>query len=281
LTVTAGRIAYQGEPGANSHLVCTQNYPDYEAVPCASFEDVFAVVEGGEADLAMIPIDNSIAGRVADIHHFLPDSDLHIVAEHFLRIRFHLMAVPGATLDTITTAHSHVHALGQCRKIIREHGLRPIISGDTAGAAREVAEAAGPTQAAISPPMAAEIYGLEVLAEDVEDAEHNTTRFVVLSRDFIQAPADNGPVVTSFIFNVRNLPAALYKALGGFATNGVNMTKLESYMVDGSFTGATQFLAEVDGHPDHIGLKRALEELAFFSTDVKMLGVYPADPARS
>jgi prephenate dehydratase len=281
LTVTAGRIAYQGEPGANSHLVCTQNYPDYEAVPCASFEDVFAVVEGGEADLAMIPIDNSIAGRVADIHHFLPDSDLHIVAEHFLRIRFHLMAVPGATLDTITTAHSHVHALGQCRKIIREHGLRPIISGDTAGAAREVAEAADPTQAAISPPMAAEIYGLEVLAEDVEDAEHNTTRFVVLSRDFIQAPADNGPVVTSFIFNVRNLPAALYKALGGFATNGVNMTKLESYMVDGSFTGATQFLAEVDGHPDHIGLKRALEELAFFSTDVKMLGVYPADPARS
>jgi len=279
--VTAGRIAYQGEPGANSHLVCNQHYPDHEAVPCASFEDVFAVVEGGEADLAMIPIDNSIAGRVADIHHFLPDSDLHIVAEHFLRIRFHLMAVPGATLDTITTAHSHVHALGQCRKIIREHGLRPIISGDTAGAAREVAEAADPTQAAISPPMAAEIYGLEVLAEDVEDADHNTTRFVVLSRDFIQAPADNGPVVTSFIFNVRNLPAALYKALGGFATNGVNMTKLESYMVDGSFTGATQFLAEVDGHPDHIGLKRALEELAFFSTDVKMLGVYPADPARS
>jgi prephenate dehydratase len=279
--VTAGRIAYQGEPGANSHLVCKQHYPDHEAVPCASFEDVFAVVEGGEADLAMIPIDNSIAGRVADIHHFLPDSDLHIVAEHFLRIRFHLMAVPGATLDTITTAHSHVHALGQCRKIIREHGLRPIISGDTAGAAREVAEAADPTQAAISPPMAAEIYGLEVLAEDVEDADHNTTRFVVLSPDFIQAPADNGPVVTSFIFNVRNLPAALYKALGGFATNGVNMTKLESYMVDGSFTGATQFLAEVDGHPDHIGLKRALEELAFFSTDVKMLGVYPADPARS
>ena len=284
--MTARRIAYQGEPGANSHLVCKQHYPEWEALACASFEDVFAAVEGApgvepSADLAMIPIDNSIAGRVADIHHFLPDSDLHIVAEHFLRIRFHLMAVPGATLDTITTAHSHVHALGQCRKIIREHGLRPIISGDTAGAAREVAEAADPTQAAISPPMAAEIYGLEVLAEDVEDADHNTTRFVVLSPDFIQAPADNGPVVTSFIFNVRNLPAALYKALGGFATNGVNMTKLESYMVDGSFTGATQFLAEVDGHPDHIGLKRALEELAFFSTDVKMLGVYPADPARS
>ena len=279
--MTARRIAYQGEPGANSHLVCKQHYPDSEAVPCASFEDVFAIVESGEADLAMIPIDNSIAGRVADIHHFLPDSSLHIIAEHFLRIRFHLMGVPGATIDTITTAHSHVHALGQCRRIIREHGLRPVISGDTAGAAREVAEAGDPTQAAISPPLAAEIYGLEVLAEDVEDEDHNTTRFVVLSRDFIQAPADDGPVVTSFIFNVRNLPAALYKALGGFATNGVNMTKLESYMVDGAFTGATQFLAEVDGHPDHIGVKRALEELAFFSTDVKMLGVYPADPARS
>jgi prephenate dehydratase len=278
--VTARRIAYQGEPGANSHQVCKQHYPDWEALACASFEDVFAAVEGGDADLAMIPIDNSIAGRVADIHHFLPASDLHIIAEHFLRIRFHLMGVPGATLDTITTAHSHVHALGQCRKIIREHALKPVISGDTAGAAREVAEAADPTQAAISPPLAAEIYGLEILAEDVEDEDHNTTRFVVLSRDFIKAPSGNGPVVTSFIFNVRNLPAALYKALGGFATNGVNMTKLESYMVDGAFTGATQFLAEVDGHPDDIGLKRALEELTFFSTDVKMLGVYPADPFR-
>jgi len=275
------RIAYQGEPGANSHAVCKQHYPDWVAVPCASFEDVFAAVESRDADLAMIPIDNSIAGRVADIHHFLPDSDLHIIAEHFLRIRFHLMGVPGSSLETITTAHSHVHALGQCRKIIRKFGLRPVISGDTAGAAREVAEAADPTQAAISPPLAAEIYGLEILAEDVEDEDHNTTRFVVLSRDFVKAPADNGPVVTSFIFNVRNLPAALYKALGGFATNGVNMTKLESYMVDGAFTGATQFLAEVDGHPDDIGLKRALEELAFFSTDVKMLGVYPADPFRN
>jgi prephenate dehydratase len=274
------RIAYQGEPGANSHAVCKEHYPDWEALACASFEDVFAAVESREADLAMIPIDNSIAGRVADIHHFLPDSDLHIIAEHFLRIRFHLMGVPGSSLEKITTAHSHVHALGQCRKIIREHNLKTVISGDTAGAAREVAEAGDPTQAAISPPMAAEIYGLDILAEDVEDEDHNTTRFVVLSRDFVMAPADNGPVVTSFIFNVRNLPAALYKALGGFATNGVNMTKLESYMVGGAFTGATQFLAEVDGHPDDIGLKRALEELAFFSTDVKMLGVYPADPFR-
>ena len=244
------RIAYQGEPGANSHLVCREHYPDWEALPCASFEDVFAAVEAGEADLAMIPIDNSIAGRVADIHHFLPDSGLHIIAEHFLRIRFTPAGGPGRHASTtIRTVHSHVHALGQCRKIIREHGLTPVISGDTAGAAREVAEAGDPTQAAISPPLAAEIYGLEVLAEDVEDEDHNTTRFVVLSRELVEAPPGNGPVVTSFIFNVRNLPAALYKALGGFATNGVNMTKLESYMVGGEFT-ATQFLAEVDGHPD-------------------------------
>lgn len=279
------RIAYQGEPGANSHQVCLQHYPDAEPVACASFEDVFAAVEGGggvepSADLAMIPIDNSIAGRVADIHHFLPGSGLHIVAEHFLRIRFHLLGIPGSRLEDIRTVHSHVHALGQCRKIIREHDLTPVISGDTAGAAREIAEAGDPTQGAISPPLAAEIYGLDVLAEDVEDEDHNTTRFVVLSRDLVEAAPGNGPVVTSFIFNVRNLPAALYKALGGFATNGVNMTKLESYMVGGEFT-ATQFLAEVDGHPSDVGLARALEELRFFTTDVKILGVYPADPFRS
>ena len=260
--------------------MCQEHYPELEALPCASFEDVFAAVTSGEAELAMIPIDNSIAGRVADIHHFLPGSGLHIVAEHFLRIRFHLMGVPGATLETIRTVHSHVHALGQCRRIIREHGLTPLISGDTAGAAREVAEAADPSQASISPPLAAQIYGLDVLATDVEDEDHNTTRFVVLSRDFVQAPAGNGPVVTTFVFNVRNLPAALYKALGGFATNGVNMTKLESYMVDGQFT-ATQFLAEVDGHPDETPLRNALEELAFFTTDVTVLGVYPADRFRS
>jgi len=278
--VTAGRIAYQGEPGANSHMACKQRYPDWEPVPCASFEDVFAAVEAGEAELAMIPIDNSIAGRVSDIHHFLPDSNLHIIGEHFLRIQFSLMATQGASLDTIKTVHSHVHALGQCRRIIREHGLVPVISGDTAGAAREVAEAADPTQAAIAPPLAAEIYGLEILASDVEDEDHNTTRFVILSKDFVKAPHGNGPVVTSFIFNVRNLPAALYKALGGFATNGVNMTKLESYMVGGHFS-ATQFLAEVDGHPEDPGLKNALEELEFFTTEVKILGVYPASPQRA
>ena len=273
------KIAYQGEPGANSHIVCREQYPEADAVACASFEDVFAAVSGGDADLAMIPIDNSIAGRVADIHHFLPTSGLHIVAEHFLRIQFSLLGVPGATLDTIKTVHSHVHALGQCRKIIREHGLTPIISGDTAGAAREVADAADPSQAAISPPLAAEIYGLDVLASDIEDEDHNTTRFVVLSRE-PQVPEPGQATITTFMFNVRNLPAALYKALGGFATNGVNMTKLESYMVDGHFT-ATQFLAEVDGHPDDPGLKNAFEELAFFTTEVKVLGVYAADEFRA
>ena len=274
------RIAYQGEPGANSHIVCAEQYPDAEALPCASFEDVFAAVNSGDADLALIPIDNSIAGRVSDIHHFLPGSGLHIIAEHFLPIRFCLMGVPGTTLESIKTVHSHVHALGQCRKIIRRHGWTPLIAGDTAGAAREIAEAGQITQAAISPPLAAEIYGLEVLARDIEDEDHNTTRFVLLSPKLVQAPAGNGPVVTSFIFNVKNLPAALYKALGGFATNGVNMTKLESYMVNGEFT-ATQFLAEVDGHPEDIGLRRALEELQFFTTDVHILGVYPADPFRA
>ena len=279
MSATAGRIAYQGEPGANSHQACLQHYPDWEPVPCASFEDVFATVEGGDADLAMIPIDNSIAGRVADIHHFLPGSNLYIVGEHFARIQFALMALPGASLDSIRTVHSHVHALGQCRKVIREHGLRAVISGDTAGAAREVAEAGDLSQASISPPLAAETYGLEILANDVEDEEHNTTRFVVLSRSFVRPPRGGGAVVTTFIFNVRNIPAALYKALGGFATNGVNMTKLESYMVGGHFT-ATQFLAEVDGHPDDAPLRRALEELAFFTTDVKILGVYQADAFR-
>jgi prephenate dehydratase len=274
------RIAYQGEPGSNSHLVCMQHYPDREALPCASFEDAFAAVESGQAGLAMIPIDNSIAGRVADIHHFLPTSGLHIVGERFLRIQFALMALPGATVEDLRTVHSHVHALGQCRGVVRELGLRPVVAGDTAGAAREVAEAGDPTQAAIAPPLAAETYGLEILRDEIEDEEHNTTRFVVLSRDFEQAPRGNGPVVTSFVFNVRNLPAALYKALGGFATNGVNMTKLESYMVGGHFV-ATQYLAEVDGHPDDPGVRRALEELEFFTTDVTVLGVYPADPFRA
>ncbi|MDQ3158359.1 MAG: prephenate dehydratase, partial [Actinomycetota bacterium] len=269
-----------GEPGANSHIICNEAYPDWEAVACASFEDVFAAVSDGTADLAMIPIDNSVAGRVADIHHFLPTSGLHIIAERFLPIQFQLLGVPGSSLESIKTVHSHVHALGQCRKIIRKLGLTPVIAGDTAGSAREVAEANDPSKASLATSLAAEIYGLQVLAADVEDEDHNTTRFVVLSREFIKAPANNGPTVTTFVFNVRNLPSALYKALGGFATNGVNMTKLESYMVGGEFA-ATQFLAEVDGHPEDVPVKHALEELAFFTTDITVMGVYPASPYRA
>ena len=273
------KISFQGEPGANSHIACAEAQPDYEPLPCATFEDAFAAVADGQAALAMIPIENSIAGRVADIHHLLPTSGLHIVGEHFLPIHFQLLALPGTRIDELRTVHSHIHALGQCRKIIRRLGLKPIVAGDTAGSAREVGEAGDRSRASLAPRMAAEVYGLDILAEDVEDEAHNTTRFVVLAREPVPAPAGNGPTVTSFVFRVKNLPAALYKALGGFATNGVNMTKLESYMVDGQFT-ATQFYAEVDGHPDDLGLARALEELQFFSREFRILGTYPAHPFR-
>ena len=273
------KIAYQGEPGANSHIACVENFPDCEPVPCATFEDAFAALRDGGAELAMIPIENSIAGRVADIHNLLPAANVHIIAETFLPIRFQLLGLPGARISDLTSVHSHVHALGQCRKIIRELGLKPVVAGDTAGSAREVAEAGDPTRASLATGLAGEIYGLKTLRENVEDEAHNTTRFVVLSKTPKFAPAGNGPVVTTFVFRVRNVPAALYKALGGFATNGVNMTKLESYMVDGEFT-ATQFLADVDGHPDDPPLARALEELGFFSRELRILGVYPAHPFR-
>ena len=277
--MTAKTIAYQGEPGANSHIACLDDYPDHQPLACATFEDAFVTLQDGGADLAMIPIENSIAGRVADIHALLPASGLHIIAETFLPIRFQLLAAPGATLETLRTVHSHVHALGQCRKIIRKLGLIPVVASDTAGSAREVAEARDLTRASLATKLAGEIYGLTTLAADVEDEAHNTTRFVVLSKTPHWAAAHNGPVVTTFVFRVRNVPAALYKALGGFATNGVNMTKLESYMINGEFT-ATQFLADVDGHPEDPPLKRALEELEFFSREVRVLGVYPAHPFR-
>lgn len=273
------RIVFQGEPGANSHIACQQVYPDYEAVPCPTFEDAFLAVDGGSADLAMIPIENTVAGRVADIHHLMPRSSLQIVGEFFLPLSHQLMAVKGASLSTVKTVQSHVMALGQCRKAIRTLGLTAVVGGDTAGSAREIADAGDITRAAIAPRLAAEIYGLEILAENIEDEAHNTTRFVILQREADWAAAGNGPVMTTFLFRVRNVPAALYKALGGFATNGVNMTKLESYQVDGEFT-ATQFYADVDGHPDDAALKLALEELAFFSREVRILGVYPAHPFR-
>jgi prephenate dehydratase len=272
-------IAYQGEPGANSHIACVERYPDMEPLPCATFEDAFTAIAEGVADLGMIPIENSIAGRVADIHSLLPASGLHIVGETFLPIHFQLLAIKGAKTESLRSVHSHVHALGQCRNIIRKLGLKAIVAGDTAGSAREVAEWGDPTKASLATKLAGEIYGLATLGVDVEDEAHNTTRFVVLSKIPRHAAPGNGPLVTTFVFRVRNVPAALYKALGGFATNGVNMTKLESYMINGEFT-ATQFLSDVDGHPEDPPLRRALEELAFFSEEVRILGVYPAHPFR-
>jgi prephenate dehydratase len=274
------KIAFQGEPGANSHIAITEAYPEAEALPCPTFEDALAAISSGEADLGMIPIENSVAGRVADIHHLLPASGLYIVGEWFLPIRHQLMALKGVRLSEIKTVESHVHALGQCRRIIRKLGLKPIVAADTAGSARDIAERGDQSVAAIASRLAAQIYGLDILAEDVEDEDHNTTRFVVLARQEKWAEQGSGPLVTTFVFRVRNLPAALYKALGGFATNGVNMTKLESYMVDGNFF-ATQFYADVDGHPNDKGLAFALEELKFFSREFRVVGVYPGHPFRA
>ena len=270
-------IAFQGEPGANSHIACKQAFPRYQPLPCPTFEDAFAAVRTGRAALAMIPIDNSVAGRVADIHHLMPASRLHIVAEWFLPVQHQLMAPKRATLRTVKTVESHVHALGQCRKIIRALRLKAVVAADTAGAAREVAEAGDITRAALATKLAAKIYRLRILKKDVADAKHNTTRFVVLAREPKWASRKEKRVVTTFVFQVRNIPAALYKALGGFATNGVNMTKLESYMVDGNFS-ATQFYADVQGHPKNRALELALEELEFVSQPktLRVLGVYPA-----
>jgi prephenate dehydratase len=275
------KIAFQGEPGANSHIACNLAYPTYEPLPCPTFEDAFAAVRSGRAALGMIPIDNSVAGRVADIHHLMPASKLHIIGEWFLPVQHQLMAPKKATLKTIKTVESHVHALGQCRNIIRSLHIKPVVSADTAGAAREVAEAGDITRAALATKLAAKIYGLRILKSDVADASHNATRFVILAREPKWASRNEKRVMTTFIFQVRNIPAALYKALGGFATNGINMTKLESYMVDGSFT-ATQFYADVEGHPKHRALELALEELEFVSQpkSLRILGVYPTHRSR-
>ncbi len=274
------KIAYQGEPGANSHIACREAYPGHEPAAMGTFEDAFAAVKEREVDLAMIPIDNSVAGRVADIHHLLPASNLYIVGEHFLRVHHQLLTVRGAAPTGLKTVHSHIHALGQCRKAIREMKLKPIVAADTAGAARELAEAKDKTRAAIATRLAAEIYGLEILKQNIEDEEHNTTRFIVLSADPHDAEPEDAPVVTSFVFRVRNVPAALYKAMGGFATNGVNMTKLESYQLEGQFA-ATQFYADVEGHPSERNVRLALEELEFFTSHLRVLGVYRASPYRA
>jgi prephenate dehydratase len=274
----ARTIAFQGVPGAYSDLACRQVMPRFASLPTEAFEDTFEAVRKGRARYAMIPIENSVAGRVADIHRLLPDSGLHIVGEHFQRVEHHLLAPKGASLKTIRTVHSHVHALGQCRKAIRKLKLKAIVHADTAGAAAEIAARGDPTQAAIASSLAGRIYGLVSLKANIEDAEHNTTRFVILSKT-PKKPPRSGPVVTSFVFRVRNIPAALYKALGGFASNGVNMTKLESYMLGGDFH-ATQFYADIEGRPADRPVQLALEELAFFSEELRILGTYPAHKFR-
>jgi len=273
-------IAFQGEPGAYSHLACREAYPDMTPLPCATFEDAFAAVEQGDAKYAMIPIENSVAGRVADIHHLMPESALFIVAEHFQRVNHHLLALPGTAMADLKVVRSHVQALGQCRGFMRRHGLKAESTADTAGAAKAVAAEGDKTVGAIASSLAGEIYGLDSLAADIEDEDHNTTRFLILSREKVIPPLDSGPVVTSFIFEVRNVPAALYKALGGFATNGVNMVKLESYQLEGSFE-ATQFYADILGHPEERRVQLAMEELAFFTSMIKILGTYPRHPFRT
>ncbi|MBD8891848.1 prephenate dehydratase [Roseibium litorale] len=273
------KIVFQGETGANSHMACRNVYPDYQAIPCPTFEDCFQAMESGEVDLGMIPVENSVAGRVADIHHLLPKSSLHIIGEYFLPIRFQLMAPKGATLEGLKSVQSHIMALGQCRKIIRELGLTPLVGADTAGSARQIAEKGDLSAAALAPEMAADIYGLDILRRDVEDAAHNTTRFLILSRDDLPAANTGQPIISTFVFRVRNVPAALYKALGGFATNGVNMTKLESYQLEGQFF-ASMFYADIEGHPEDKGVALALEELKFYCAEFKMLGVYCASPFR-
>jgi prephenate dehydratase len=276
----ARRVAYQGEPGANSDAACRAVFPSHDPLPRPTFEDAFEAVDGGLADVALIPVENSIAGRVADIHHLLPESGLSIVGEYFMPIHFQLMALPGTTLDDITAVRSHVHAVSQCRRYLRKQGWSAVVADDTAGAAREVAEGGDRHVAALAPRLAADLYRLEVLAEDVEDEHHNTTRFLVLAREPRSYPPDGDPMITTFVFRVRNVPAALYKAMGGFATNGVNMTKLESYQLGGTFF-ATQFYADVEGHPDQRPLALALEELAFYSVHLRVLGTYPASPFRA
>jgi prephenate dehydratase len=273
-------IAFQGRPGAYSDLACRRAYPTWRTLPCETFEAAIEAVRGGAAQLGMLPCENSLAGRVPDIHALLPESGLTIVGEAFQRVEHCLLAPRGATIAGLKRAHSHAVALGQVRRVIRELGLQPVVEADTAGSAEQVAQWNNPEDAAIASELAAELFGLEILRRNVEDAAHNTTRFYVVSRERPPLLPTQPGIVTTFVFRVRNVPAALYKALGGFATNGVNMTKLESYMLDGHFT-ATQFLCDVDGHPESPALRRALEELSFFSREVRILGVYPAAAFRA
>ncbi|MEL6112342.1 MAG: prephenate dehydratase [Pseudomonadota bacterium] len=273
--VKTGKITFQGEVGAYSDLACRTFQPDFEPVACATFEKAMAAVGEGQAELALLPVENSLAGRVSDIHVLLPQSDLHITGEYFMPIHHQLMARPGVCLDDIKTVRSHAMALGQCRRLFTDYPFKPEASGDTAGAARTLAEQGQTDVGVIASVMAAETYGLTILKKDIEDRGHNTTRFLLMAREPGDVTADDGTIVTSFVFQVRNIPSALYKALGGFATNGVNMTKLESYQLEGSFT-ATMFYADIEGHPDERAVQLALEELGFFSSSLKILGIYPS-----
>jgi prephenate dehydratase len=274
-----GRIAFQGELGAYSHQACHDARPNMEPIPCATFEDTIEAVRKGDADLAMLPVENSTYGRVADIHRLLPGSGLHVVDEAFVRVHINLLGVRGARLNDVESAMSHTVLLGQCRDFLREHNIGVVTGADTAGSAQYIAQLGDPRQAALASPLAGEIYGLDVLARHIEDHDRNTTRFLIMSRELDLKRRGSGMMKTSFVFRVRNIPAALYKAMGGFATNGVNMTKLESYMVDGSFT-ATQFFADIEGHPDDRNVQLAMEELDYFTTNIALLGVYPTDPKR-
>jgi prephenate dehydratase len=266
-------IAFQGELGANGDLACRAVRSEMDTLPCHTFEDTFAAVRDGKATNLLIPIDNTVAGRVADIHHLLPDSGLHIIGEHFQRVEHHLLAVKGTRIEELTHVHSHVHALNQCRRTIQELGLEPMVHVDTAAAARDISERGEKMHAAIASKLAGEIYNLDSLRANIEDADHNTTRFLLMAKNPIELLPEAGNLITSFVFRVRNVPAALYKALGGFATNGINMLKLESYLVGGAFVAA-QFYAEVEGHPDNHNLNLALEELSFFTHEVRIMGIY-------
>jgi prephenate dehydratase len=270
-----GKIAFQGELGAYGHQACAETYPQYEPLPCATFESSLEAIRTGAADLGMIAVENSTYGRVADVHALLPQSGLHIVNEAFVRVHVNLLGPKGATLADVQEAHGHVVILPQCGKFLRQHGIKPVTSTDNARAAREIAEAKDPTKAALASELAAEFYGLDILAREIEDHKRNTTRFIVMAREPDMTRRGDGPMVTALIFRVRNIPAALYKAMGGFATNGVNMTKLESYMVGGSFN-ATEFYAEVEGHPHDTSVKLALEELEYFTDKITFVGVFPA-----
>ena len=276
---STARIAFQGELGAYSHQACAETRPDMDVLPCATFEDVIDAVVSGRAEQAMLPVENTTYGRVADIHRLLPGSGLHIIDEAFVRVHINMLAVPGTKLEEVKRAHSHLVLLPQCARFLRTHGIEGVNAGDNAKAAREVAEAGDRSTVALASELAGAIYGLDVLARNIEDEDTNTTRFLVMARAANMVRRGNEGMMTSFVFRVRNIPAALYKAMGGFATNGVNMTKLESYMVGGAFT-ATQFYADIEGHPDDPGVARALEELSYFTSELKVLGTYPADARR-